>query len=129
VQQKIDSKGGSIAFIDDYIAWVTSPLVEANLIRIQQIVDRAVQWEKRSGTTFKSTKTALVHFTRTASRLGYALVIVKGKTIAPAPIAKVLGVVLDLGLWYGNHIARTATKGLKAALALKRLKMLSPSTA
>jgi hypothetical protein len=61
--------------------------------------------------------------------LSNALVIVKGKTISPVPTAKILGVVLDLGLWYGNHIARTATKGLKAALALKRLKMLSLSTA
>jgi hypothetical protein len=28
VQQRIDSKGGSIAFIDDYTAWVTGPLAE-----------------------------------------------------------------------------------------------------
>jgi hypothetical protein len=131
VQQKIDSKGGSIAFVDDYTAWVTGPSAEANHIRIQQIVDRAVQWEKCSGTTFESTKTALVHFTRTASRSESALasVIVKGETIAPKPTAKILGVVLDSGLRYRCHIARTATKGLKAALALKRLKMLSPSTA
>ena len=61
-------------------------------------MDRAVQWEKRSGTTFESTKTALVHFTRTASRSGNALVIVKGKTIALIPTAKILSVVLDLRL-------------------------------
>ena len=58
-----------------------------------------------------------------------ALVIVKGETVAPKPTAKILGVILDLELWYKGHIARTATKSLKAALALKRLKMLSPSTA
>ena len=110
MQQKIDSKGGSIAFIDDYTAWVTSPSAEANHIRIQQIVDRAVQWEKRSGTTFESTKTALVHFTRTASRSGSASVIVKGETIAPKRTAKILGVVLDLGLRYRCHIARTALR-------------------
>jgi hypothetical protein len=54
---------------------------------------------------------------------------VKGQTVAPKPKAKILGVVLDSELQYKNHIARTATKGLKAALALQRLKMLSPSTA
>jgi hypothetical protein len=70
----------------------------------------------------------LVHFTQTASRLSSVLITVKGETIAPASTAKILGVVLDSELWYRNHIARTATKGLKAALALKRLKMLSPST-
>jgi hypothetical protein len=75
-------------------------------------VDRAVQWEKCSGTTFESTKTALVHFTRIASRLGsaLALVIVKGETIAPKRTAKILGVVLDLGLRYRCHIARTALR-------------------
>jgi hypothetical protein len=71
----------------------------------------------------------LVHFTRIASRLSRALVIVKGKTVVPEPTAKILGVTLDLELWYKSHIARTATKGLKAALALKRLRILSPSSA
>ena len=70
-----------------------------------------------------------MHFTRTTSRLGSALVIVKSETVAPKPTAKILGVILDSELRYKGHIARTATKGLKAALALKRLKMLSPSTA
>jgi hypothetical protein len=36
---------------------------------------------------------------------------------------------MDSGLQYKKHIARTATKGLCEALALKRLRMLSPSTA
>jgi hypothetical protein len=131
VQQNINNNGGSIAFVDDYTAWVTGQSAETNCNGIQQIIDRAVQWEKRSGATFESTKTALVHFTRTASRLGSALasVIVKGETIAPRPTAKILGVILDSELRYKSHIARTATKGLKAALALKRLRMLSPSTA
>ena len=70
-----------------------------------------------------------MHFTRTTSRLGSALVIVKGETVAPKPTAKILGVILDSELRYKGHIARTTTKGLKAALALKRLKMLSPLTA
>jgi hypothetical protein len=36
---------------------------------------------------------------------------------------------MDSALRYQSHIARAATKGLRAALALKRLKMLSPLTA
>ena len=43
--------------------------------------------------------------------------------------AKILGVVMDCELRYRQHIARTAAKGLAAALALMRLKMLSPRTA
>jgi hypothetical protein len=34
VQHRIDCKGGSIAFVDNYTAWVTSPLVEVNHICI-----------------------------------------------------------------------------------------------
>ena len=129
VQQRIDSKGGSIAFVDDYTAWVTSPLAEINYIRIQQIVDRAVEWEKRSGATFESTKTTLVHFTRATHRSSNTPIMVKGIGVAPTSEAKILGVIMDSRLRYKKHIARTATKGLRVALALKRLRMLSPLTA
>jgi len=36
---------------------------------------------------------------------------------------------MDYELHYKQHIARTAAKGLAAALALRRLKILSPRTA
>ncbi|KAF5973448.1 hypothetical protein FCOIX_8766 [Fusarium coicis] len=42
VQSKIDSNGGSIAFIDDYSAWVTGPTAEDNREGIQSIIDRAL---------------------------------------------------------------------------------------
>jgi hypothetical protein len=129
VQQTIDNNGGSIAFIDDYTAWVTGPSAEANYIGIQRIVGKALQWEKSSGATFETAKTALIHFTRTASRSSSALILIKGVAIAPKPQAKILGVIMDSALRYRTHIARTATKGLNAALAPKRLKMLSPASA
>jgi hypothetical protein len=129
VQQKISDKGGAIAFIDDYSAWVTGPSAEANYIGIQQIVERAIQWEKRSGAIFESTKTMLVHFTRATHRQSYNPIIVKGEAVIPRSEAKILGVIMDSELRYKSHISKTATKALKAALALKRLRMLSPSTA
>ena len=42
VQERINNNGGSIAFMDDYTAWVTGPSAEANYIGIQQIVEKAV---------------------------------------------------------------------------------------
>jgi hypothetical protein len=54
---------------------------------------------------------------------------VKGDMVQPKESVKILGVVMDCELRYKQHIARTAAKGLTAALALKRLKMLSPRTA
>ncbi|KJZ68506.1 hypothetical protein HIM_12107 [Hirsutella minnesotensis 3608] len=48
------NNGGSIAFVDDYSAWVTGPTAESNRDGIQSIIDDALDWEKRSGATFAS---------------------------------------------------------------------------
>lgn len=91
-----------------------------------------MQWEQRSGTTFESSKTVLMHFTRAklpTYQLNYASVIFKGEVITPSLETKILGLIMDTRLRYKSHVARTATKALKAALALKRLRMLSPHTA
>ena len=48
---KLDSKGGAMAFVDDYNACVIGPSVEANIKGIPTIIDNAVEGEKRSGAT------------------------------------------------------------------------------
>jgi hypothetical protein len=68
VQHKIKSKEGSIAFVDDYSAWVTGPTAESNQPGIEAIINMALDWEKRSGATFEGNKTAIIHFTRHQSR-------------------------------------------------------------
>ena len=67
--------------------------------------------------------------TRATHRSSNTPIIVKGIAVAPTSEAKILGVIMDYGLRYKKHIARTATKGLCVALALKRFRMLSPLTA
>lgn len=129
VQHKIDANGGAIAFVDDYTAWVTGPSAESNRTGIQAIIDKALDWEKRSGAQFEGEKTAIIHFTRNMERFSEQPFSVKGEVVKPKESAKILGVVMDRELRYKQHIARTAAKGLAAALALKRLKMLSPRTA
>ena len=52
---------------------------------------------------------------------------VKGQQVIPQQSAKILGVVMDSRLRFKEHIANAATKGLNAALALKRLRGLPPS--
>ena len=59
VQHKLGASGGSMAFVDDYSAWVTGPSAEANREGIQSIIDRAIDWEKRSGATFEGERTSL----------------------------------------------------------------------
>jgi hypothetical protein len=54
---------------------------------------------------------------------------IKGETVRPKDQVKILGVVMDSELRYKQHIAMAATKGLEAAMALRRFKGLSPSVA
>lgn len=129
VQSRVGKAGGSMAFVDDYSAWVTGPTAEANRVGIQAIIDRALDWERRSGATFEGDKTTIIHFTRDARRTSDTPFVIKGEEVKPAQSAKILGVVMDAELRYKEHIARTAAKGLAAAMCLKRLKMLAPSTA
>ncbi|RKK26968.1 hypothetical protein BFJ66_g16877 [Fusarium oxysporum f. sp. cepae] len=129
VQRKIDAKGGSIAFIDDYSAWVTGPTAEANRAGIQAVIDRALEWEKRSGATFEEDKTVIIHFTRHPERTNESPYTIKGQAIIPKKSGKILGLVMDSELRYEEHVKEAATRGLRAAMCLRRLKMLTPRTA
>ena len=129
VQQKLSGKGGAMAFVDDYGAWVTGPSAEANREGIQAIIDGALEWERRSGATFEGKKTAIIHFTRCPDRTNTTPFTIKGEVIVPSETVKILGVLMDTQLRYKQHIARATTKGLLAALALKRLRLVSPQTA
>jgi hypothetical protein len=70
-----------------------------------------------------------MHFTKNASKTNTTPIVIKGMEVSPKKEAKVLGVVLDPELWYKTHIANAAAKGLKAAMELKRLRLVSPRTA
>ncbi|KAK1837585.1 hypothetical protein CCHR01_19793, partial [Colletotrichum chrysophilum] len=123
VQHQIDENGGALAFVDDYTAWVTGSSREANRQGIQDIIDRALEWERRSGATFETDKTAIIHFT-----LNWRLppdsnsFVIKGDTVRPKDHVKVLGVTMDTKLRFEKHIADATTKGLEAVLGLRRLK-------
>lgn len=71
------------------------------------------------------------HFTRNQRQrqLPAVPLHVDGATIAPAPEVKILGVILDQGLRFKSHIGKAANKGMKAVLALRRLRGLPPSVA
>ncbi|EAQ88752.1 hypothetical protein CHGG_05371 [Chaetomium globosum CBS 148.51] len=129
VQRKIDSNGGAIAFVDDFTAWVTGPTAQSTRKGIEAIIDQALDWEKRSGATFEADKTAVIHFTRKAYKANSAPFTIKGQNVQPRDHVKILGVVIDAKLRYKEHIARAASKGLRAAMELKRLRGLSPATA
>lgn len=129
VQRHIDANGGAIAFVDDFTAWVASPTVQLNRDKLQAIIDSALQWERRSGATFETEKTAIIHFTKNARKFNNDPFTIKGQNIHPKDHVKILGVVMDSRLKYKQHIAKAASKGLQAALELTRLKGLSAATA
>lgn len=129
VQHKLSAKEGAMAFLDDYTAWVTGPTAEANRSGIQDIIDKALAWGARSGATFEGDKTTVLHFTRNKSLTSTTPFTIQGQTVQPKGSAKILGVIVDTELRYREHLARAATRGLRAAMALKRLRTLSPTTA
>jgi ribonuclease HI len=129
VQRRIDTYGGAIAFVDDFTAWVTRPTAQSNREGIEAIIRDALDWERRSGATFKAEKTAVIHFTRKAYKSATDPFIIKGQSVLPKDHVKILGVLMDARLKYQKHIARAAAKGLEVALELRRLRGLSPSVA
>ncbi|KAJ5471428.1 hypothetical protein N7530_008785 [Penicillium desertorum] len=129
VQRQVDSQGGAMAFVDDFTAWVTGPTAQSNREGIEAIINEALDWEKRSGATFEADKTAIIHFAPKAYKLDQGPCTIKGQTVAPKDHVKILGVLMDTKLKYKEHIARAASKGLEAAMELRRLRGLSPATA
>ncbi|KJZ67989.1 hypothetical protein HIM_12623 [Hirsutella minnesotensis 3608] len=122
----IKAESGSIAFVDDYSAWVTGPTAEANREGIQAIIDDALEWEARSGATFETEKTTIIHFTRAAVRSSDIPFLIRGQEVRPKKRAKILGVIMDDELRFQEHMMKAAASGLGAAMGLRRLKMLSP---
>ncbi|KAK6206220.1 reverse transcriptase [Colletotrichum tabaci] len=127
--QSIDSNGGAMAFVDDFTAWVTGRAARDNREAIEAIINDALDWERRSGATFEADKTAIIHFTRKEYKPDPEAFTIKGQVVQPQKHTKILGVIMDSGLKYKEHIARASSKGLKAALELQRLRGLSPATA
>jgi hypothetical protein len=124
-------EGGSMAFVDDYTAWVVGDSAERNTRRIQrEILPQLEKWEKESGAVFESSKTAFIHFTRSILEWRDSNMPLRFKhdQINPSRSVKILGVIMDQELRYKEHVAGKADKAFKAALALKRLQGLRPSS-
>ena len=113
-----------MAFVDDYTAWVVSNSAERNTRIIQrEILPKLKRWERESRAIFEASKIAFIHFTRYSDLLRDSDMPLrfKGDQIQPSQSIKVLGVILDQGLRFKEHLADKVEKALKAALALKRL--------
>ena len=129
VQEKITS-GGSMAYIDDYTAWIIGATPQANTEAIQQrIVPLLETWERTSGATFDAAKTQLLHATRnSANNMEGESIVFKDMQVKPSATIKLLGVRFDSALRFQDHIATVSAKATRAAMQLKRLRSLRPLT-
>jgi hypothetical protein len=128
VQRQINSNRGAIAFINDFTAWVAGATAQSNREGIESIIEDALDWERRSGAAFEAEKTAIIHFTRKSYKTDSQPFTIKGQVIQPKEHIKILGIIIDTKLKYKEHIVRAASKGLEAAIELRRLRGLSPAT-
>jgi hypothetical protein len=115
--------------VDDFTAWVTGSTAQDNRQGVEAIINDALDWEKRSGATFEAEKTAIIHFTKKSYKSTTDAFTIKGQSVEPKKYVKILGVLMDDKLKYREHVARAASKGLEAAMQLRRLRGLSPATA
>ncbi|KAI1828919.1 transcriptional regulator family: Zinc finger, CCHC-type [Penicillium roqueforti] len=129
VQRQIDSQGGAVAFVDDFTAWVTGSTAQSNREGIEAIINEALDWERRSGATFEAEKTAIIHFAPKTRKSDHEPFTIKGQTVVPQDHVKILGLLMDTRLKYKEHMARAASKGLEAAMELRRLRGLTPASA
>jgi len=125
-------RGSSMAFVNDFTAWVVGKDASENTATIQEhVLPRLKTWEETIGAVFETSKTAFVHFSRTqiGTRWCCNPLTFKGEDIVPTGSVKILGIVMDSALQFRQHLARAAKRGFAAAQAVKRLKNLRPAMA
>jgi len=123
--------GGTMAFVDDYTAWVVGASAEDNTNVIQQtVLPRLKEWEESSGAVFEASKTVFVHYTRSRRQgaVSDKVLTFKGEDIKLTCAAKILGVIMDSALKFRQHLARASKRAVAAAQAVRRMKNMRPST-
>ena len=134
VKSVVNKRRGTIAFVDDYSAWVTGDSIADNLDFLQaNVVGPLEHWAAQCGAIFRPDKSHMTHFTLNKKALQSTMALksltLNGVCIHPSPKLKLLGVVLDQKLKYHEHIGNAVKRGIAAVLALKRLRNLRPETA
>ena len=85
--------------MDDYSAWVAGSTAEENRVGIRSTRTSPYHGRggaERSGATFESDKIAITYLARMAERSSQGTLTIKGETIQPLEIIKVLGIVMNL---------------------------------
>lgn len=134
VKSVVNKCRGSIAFVDDFSAWVTGNSIADNLDFLQaNVVGPLEHWATQCCAIFRPDNSHMTHFTRNKKAIEATAasksLILNGVCIHPSPNLKLLGVILDQKLKYHEHIGNAVKRGIAAVLALKRFRNLRPETA
>lgn len=128
VDQVVDTRGGASAYIDDYFRWRVGRSAEENIRKIQEEdIPRIATWARRTGSSFTTEKTELIHLTRRKKELGKGSVLMDGKTIQAGSTAKLLGVVFDQELRWKDHVQQLVKRATTATQGMSGLRHLRPA--
>jgi hypothetical protein len=102
------------------MVWGTN--VQNNLAQLQRLHSICTEWAQQNNVEFGPEKYQLIHLAKTrANRYMNAAFTAGTHTIVPQKTTRILGVTIDQGLRWQEHIKQTACKGQAAYLALARL--------
>ena len=102
------------------MVWGTN--IQNNLAQLQRLHSICTEWAQRNNVEFAPGKYQLIHLAKThADRYMNAAFTAGPYTIEPQKTIRILGVTIDQGLRWQEHIKQTACKGQAAYLALARL--------
>ena len=105
-------------FADDTIAYRVVASNE-DCARLQKDLDEMVEWERRWGMEFNPDKCEILRVTRRKSPISFPYSL-KGHTLNVAPSTKYLGVEIQSGLQWNNHINTIANKANRTLGFIKR---------
>ena len=128
VESRVDRRGGSLGFVDDFTAWRTGrSYVETTARLPAEVLQPAARWSEESGATFEASKTGFIHFDRRPKdgEPKPALHFFESEVKAQDAI-KILGVILDSKLNMTAHMDKIITTATKKCLAIGRLRGIRP---
>ena len=112
----------AVGYADDVCILHDGPDASTLVDRLQPKVDHIVEWGRRAGITFNSSKTEMVMFTmKTTPKKGYKRIKIDGKPVEYSDSVKYLGVTLDRRLNWNTHISLKTEKCKKHLNILKAL--------
>ncbi|KAJ3484580.1 hypothetical protein NLI96_g5547 [Meripilus lineatus] len=108
-------------YIDDTTIAAISPTIEENIVKLEAMSERALEWSRTHACRFDIAKFQLVHFTRNEKKYLPLPITIADHTVQPTPTAKYLGVILDRKLRWKEQAEHAIGVGTRTMMAISRL--------